>query len=43
MNGQNGNFVGNLPVDKGAYWRWFVGLFAGLGAVLSGLALLIML
>lgn len=22
MNGQTGKFVGNLPVDKGAYWKW---------------------
>ena len=22
MNGQTGKFVGNLPVDKGAYWRF---------------------
>jgi DNA-directed RNA polymerase subunit RPC12/RpoP len=24
MNGQTGKFVGNLPVDKAAFWRWFV-------------------
>jgi len=23
MNGQTGKFVGNLPVDKKAYWTWF--------------------
>lgn len=23
MNGQTGKFVGNLPMDKGAYWRWW--------------------
>lgn len=23
MNGQTGKFVGDLPVDRGAYWRWF--------------------
>ena len=23
MNGQTGKFVGNLPMDKGAWWRWF--------------------
>ena len=22
MNGQTGKFVGDLPIDKGAYWRW---------------------
>lgn len=24
MNGQSGKFVGNLPVDKKAYWKWFI-------------------
>ena len=30
MNGQTGKFVGNLPMDKGAYWRWtgFIALIA---------------
>ncbi len=23
MNGQNGKFVGNLPMDKKAWWKWF--------------------
>lgn len=29
MNGQTGKFVGNLPVDKGAWWRWF-GLYTAI-------------
>lgn len=29
MNGQTGKFVGNLPVDKGIFTRWFLGLTAG--------------
>ena len=24
MNGQTGKFVGDLPVDKGLFWKWFV-------------------
>ncbi len=28
MNGQTGKFVGNLPMDKGAYTKWFLGLTA---------------
>lgn len=28
MNGQTGKFVGDLPVDKGAYWKWW-GIIAG--------------
>lgn len=35
MNGQTGKFVGNLPMDKGAFWRWFLGLAAGIGTGLS--------
>lgn len=31
MNGQTGKFVGDLPMDKGAYWRWF-GLTALIGS-----------
>ena len=23
MNGQTGKFVGNLPMDKGIFWRYF--------------------
>ncbi len=32
MNGQTGKFVGNLPCDKGAYWKYFF-LSGGIGAV----------
>lgn len=32
MNGQTGKFVGDLPVDKGAWFRWF-GLISAIGAV----------
>ena len=28
MNGQTGKFVGDLPMDKGAFWKWF-GIIAG--------------
>lgn len=31
MNGQTGKFVGNLPMDKKAYWIWRLGLTAGIG------------
>ncbi len=30
MNGQTGKFVGELPVDKGRYWRYLLSIFAGL-------------
>ena len=29
MNGQTGKFVGDLPVDKGAYWKYF-GMWSGI-------------
>jgi len=28
MNGQTGKFVGDLPMDTGAFWRHFLGAFA---------------
>lgn len=37
MNGQTGKFVGDLPMDKGAFFRWLVLLSLGIG----GLAFLI--
>lgn len=41
MNGQTGKFVGNLPLDKNAYWKWF-GAIAGIigAAVFAVLSLL---
>ncbi len=41
MNGQTGKFVGNLPVDKAAAARWFIGTFVASGAIFYGLAQLI--
>ena len=34
MNGQTGKFVGNLPLDKGAYTRWLLGV-SGIAAALA--------
>lgn len=41
MNGQTGKFVGNLPMDKGAFSRWFMGITAAVGAVVSAILLLL--
>ncbi|MBE6564578.1 MAG: hypothetical protein E7655_04845 [Ruminococcaceae bacterium] len=41
MNGQTGKFVGNLPVDKGAYWRTFGIVAAAATAVCYLLGLLL--
>ena len=40
MNGQTGKFVGNLPLDRGAYMKWLLGITASV-AVLVGLILTI--
>lgn len=32
MNGQTGKFIGDLPMDKAAYWKWFGILTAIFGA-----------
>ena len=32
MNGQSGRFIGDLPTDKGKFWRWFLGLAGGITA-----------
>ncbi|MCI6553855.1 MAG: hypothetical protein MR430_10045 [Lachnospiraceae bacterium] len=34
MNGQTGKFVGDLPVDKGAYRKWLFGLTGGISAAI---------
>ena len=40
MNGQTGKMVGNLPMDKGLFWKWFCGLT---GAVAAAVFLLLWL
>lgn len=42
MNGQTGKLIGDLPMDKGAFWRWFTGITAGVGAVVMLLLCLLM-
>ncbi len=42
MNGQTGKLIGDLPVDRGKYWKWFGGITAGVTAVLGTLLLLIL-
>lgn len=41
MNGQTGKLVGDLPIDKAARNRWFLGLFLGIGAAVSAIAALV--
>lgn len=41
MNGQTGKFVGNLPMNKGAFWLWFVSLFGVFAAITFGICKLL--
>ena len=43
MNGQTGKFVGDLPLDKGAYKKWLFGLTAAIAAGIVGLGFLLWL
>ena len=43
MNGQTGKFVGDLPMDKGAFAKWFVGTTAIAGAVSLAISYLVWL
>ncbi len=40
MNAQTGKFVGNLPLDRGAWWRWFLGVSAVSAAVALAVSLI---
>lgn len=33
MNGQTGKLVGKLPVDKGLFWKYFLGMGVGFSAI----------
>ena len=41
MNGQTGKFVGNLPMDKKAYYKYLFGSTVGISAVIFGLLTLL--
>ena len=43
MNGQTGKFVGDLPMDKGAYWKWRILYGVIIAAVIFGIACLVKL
>ena len=43
VNGQTGKTVGNLPMDKGAFWKWLLGVTGAATAVAFGLSYLLWL
>ena len=40
VNGQTGKTVGNLPMDKNAFWKWLLGVTAAVTAAAFGLSYL---
>ena len=40
MNAQTGRFVGDLPLDKKAWWKWFLGVSLSSSAVLGLISLI---
>ncbi len=40
MNGQTGKFIGDLPVDKGKYWKYFAAITAAGTAIIGTLLML---
>ena len=43
MNGQTGKFVGDLPMDKGAFNKWLFGIAGAVSATVFGISYLIWL
>ena len=43
VNGQTGKTVGNLPMDKGAFWKWLLGISAGVTAAAYAIGYLLWL
>ncbi len=41
MNGQSGRIAGDLPMDRGAFWRWFSAIAAAAAALTFGISCLI--
>lgn len=41
MNGQTGQFIGDLPTDMGKFWKWLLGIFGGVA--LGGYAIALIL
>jgi hypothetical protein len=41
MNGQTGKMVGDLPMDKTAFWLWFAGVSVAASAVAYLIAMLL--
>ena len=43
INGQTGKIAGDLPMDKGSFWTWILGIAGGAAAAVFGLSYLLWL
>ena len=43
MNGQTGKFAGDLPMDKGLFWKWFSGVAGGVSLAALAISYLVWL
>ena len=43
INGQTGKFAGDLPMDKGAFWKWLLGVSGAVSAAVFALSYLLWL
>ena len=43
MNGQTGKFVGDLPMDKSAFWKWVLGIAGAVSAACFAISYLVWL
>lgn len=43
MNGQTGKFAGDLPMDKGLFWKWFSGVAGGVSLTALAISYLVWL
>ena len=43
MNGQTGKFVGDLPMDKSAFWKWLFGIAGAVSAACFAISYLMWL
>ena len=41
VNGQTGKTAGDLPMDKGAFWRWLLGVSGAVAAAVFGISYLL--
>lgn len=41
MNGQTGKFIGNIPIDRKKFWKWWILVFASSLLIISAIVILL--